>query len=75
VAKVTVEVDPVFKVAGANVAVTPVGRPLALSVVDTAGPDEIVGLATVLALTPALTLALADERVKPRAPGADTVRV
>lgn len=71
VANVTVEVEPVFSDAGANVAVTPVGRPLAVNVVATAGPDEIVGLATVLALRPALEV----ERLRPKVPGTDTVKV
>ena len=75
VANVTVEVEPVFSDAGANVAVTPVGRPLAVNVVATAGPDEIVGLATVLALRPALTVALEVERLRPKVPGTETVKV
>jgi len=74
VAKVTVDVAPVLRVAGAKVAVTPVGRPLAVKVVETAGPDEIVGLATVVVLRPALTLALAVERFRPNVPGTDTVK-
>jgi hypothetical protein len=75
VANVTVEVAPVFRLAGANVAVTPVGRPLAVNVVATAGPDEIVGLATVLALRPALTVALETDRARPSVPGTETVRL
>ena len=75
VARLTVDVVPVFSVAGANVAVKPVGRPEAVKVVETAEPEETVGLATVVVLAPALTLALAAERPSDKLPGAATVTV
>jgi len=43
-------------------------------VVATAGPEDIVGLAMVLALAPALTLVLETERPRPRLPATETVK-